>query len=178
MFKYDLILGPRSPRFDYWRDKMKINAPSTPSSQLVFRRQTMKRHVSSTSQTLDAFYDRGSIFPLNRFLNDGAPWPKIIGMESLFREINRVVVCLSHGIIPRDAVWSILTSVFGWGVELLAWGALPFSGWASIVEPLSRWSLTRRVRGCDEDTSLSLDSLEWILLLLIATLLADKRLVV
>ena len=37
--------------------------------------------------TKDAFYDRGSPFPLKRCLNDGAPQTKIVGMPTLFRKM-------------------------------------------------------------------------------------------
>ena len=35
----------------------------------------------------DAFYDRGITFPINCFLNNGAPSPKIVGMPILFRKL-------------------------------------------------------------------------------------------
>ena len=42
-----------------------------------------------------------------------------------------------HGIIRRDAFWFLLKSVFGWGIELVKWGASENLGWTSIVEPLT-----------------------------------------
>ena len=36
----------------------------------------------------DAFYDRGSTFPLNLFLNDGAPSPSVVGMPNVVSEID------------------------------------------------------------------------------------------
>ena len=45
------------------------------------------RHRCTIESTLDAFYDRGSTFPLQCFLNDGVIYPKIVGMLIFLRKM-------------------------------------------------------------------------------------------
>ena len=56
------------------------------------------------ASTIDAFCDRGGTFPLFGFLNDGVPYPKIVGMAILFRNIYDVLVYWGHGNIHREAL--------------------------------------------------------------------------
>ena len=44
----------------------------------------------------DAFYDRGSTFPLECFLQDGIPEPKIVGRPILFRKKKRFCILGGH----------------------------------------------------------------------------------
>ena len=70
----------------------------------VWRHDTVARGgvYSIPCMAVDAFfYDRGGTFPLKRFLNDGVPKPKVVGMSILFRKMT-CFLNLGHGIIHRD----------------------------------------------------------------------------
>ena len=61
-------------------------ACSWPSLRPVLGRDTFWPLAPALGSQPDAFYDRGITFPINCFLNNGAPSPKIVGMPILFRK--------------------------------------------------------------------------------------------
>ena len=50
--------------------------------------KTSNMHGEHIPGNQDEFYDRGSTFPLNLFLNDGAPSPSVVGMPNVVSEID------------------------------------------------------------------------------------------
>ena len=65
---------------------METPACSWPSLRPVLGRDTFWPLAPALGSQPDAFYDRGITFPINCFLNNGAPSPKIVGMPILFRK--------------------------------------------------------------------------------------------
>ena len=58
---------------------------------------------SSSEPTIDAFYDRGSTFPLNCVLSDGSSLTQNRRNANLVSK-NDVLVYLGHGIVQTDAI--------------------------------------------------------------------------
>ena len=55
-------------------------------------------------------YDGGGTFPVEWFLNDAAPHPKIGGMAILFKKTLFFFVDAGHGIVHRDARFRVASS--------------------------------------------------------------------